>query len=129
MARHPQERTALIVDDEPGICSVLKSFLRTLGLGSITCNSAEEGLRLLDGADADYGIVILDYRLLGMDGANCFREIRKRRNDLPVLFISAYSGQTGLDEVLQEPKTHLLSKPFSITQFREAIATLAPELL
>lgn len=129
MARHTQERTALIIDDEPGICSVLKSFLRNLGLGSITCNSAEEGLRLLDGADADYGLVILDFRLLGMDGANCFREIRKRRADLPVLFISAYSGQPGLDEVLLQPGTNLLSKPFSIQQFREAIAKLVPDLV
>lgn len=129
MARHTQERTALIIDDEPGICSVLKSFLKSLGLGAITCNSAEEGLRLLDGADSDYGLVILDYRLLGMDGANCFREIRKRRADLPVLFISAYSGQPGLDQVLLQPATNLLSKPFSISQFREAIAQLAPGLV
>jgi two-component system, cell cycle response regulator CpdR len=129
MARHKQERTALIIDDEPGICSVIKSFLRNLGLGSITCNSAEEGLRLLDGAGADYGLVILDYRLFGMDGADCFREIRKRRTNLPVLFISAYSGQAGLEQVLQQPGTNLLSKPFSIQQFREAIAKLVPGLV
>ena len=56
-------------------------------------------------------------------------EIRKRRADLPVLFISAYSGQPGLDEVLLHPGTNLLSKPFSIHQFREAVAKLVPDLV
>lgn len=129
MARHPQERTALIIDDEPGICSVLKQFLHAFGLGALACTTAEEGLRLLDGADSDYGIVILDYRLLGMDGANCFREVRKRRADMPVLFISAYASQPGLTELLDQPGTALLNKPFDVQQFRKAIESLSPGLL
>lgn len=128
MARHPQQNTALIIDDEPGICSVLKNFLHAFGLGAVASTTAEEGLRLLDGAHADYGIVILDYRLLDMDGVNCFREVRKRRANMPVLFISAYASQPGLTELLEQPGTGLLNKPFDVAQFRKAVEHLAPGL-
>jgi DNA-binding NtrC family response regulator len=129
MARHSQKNTALVIDDEPGVCIVLKRFFQSFHLGAIACNTAEEGLRLLDGADADYGIVILDYRLLGTQGPSCYREIRKRRADIPVLIITAYASQPDLEEILREPRTALLNKPFSIDQFRNAITKLAPGFL
>ena len=68
MGAEDTQRSAkvLVVDDEPGVLSVLAHFLR--GEVSVcTASSAEEALRILRGG-LPINIVISDYGLPGMDG-------------------------------------------------------------
>ncbi len=129
MPKPIQERTALIIDDEPGVCAVLKAFARKLGMGAATATSGAEGLRLLEQAGEAYGLVILDYRLLDMNGVDCFKRVRERRADMPVLFITSYGAGDALDAALDQPGVALINKPFSVEQFGECVARVAPSLL
>ena len=65
-----------------------------------------------------------DVIMPGMDGGELVRALRLRRPDLPVLFVSGYSHGTVGNLPLEEPRTGLLSKPFTPTSLGHALPRL-----
>jgi two-component system cell cycle sensor histidine kinase/response regulator CckA len=55
-----------------------------------------------------------------MDGPTMAREIRNRRPELPVLFMSGYAEET-LRREIDIPNMHFLPKPFSVQQIVSAV--------
>jgi len=56
----------LIVDDDAGQRSLLDSFLRSQGFGTLPVNSGEEALKALH--DQQFSMMISDVRMPGMTG-------------------------------------------------------------
>jgi two-component system sensor histidine kinase/response regulator len=107
---------ALVVDDNPNAREILQAYLQQFSFRVEVAESAEQGLEMLrDKVQADpYRLVLMDYRMPGMDGVTAARHI-KREMDLPVVprvvLVTAASrlvdedenGQADLDEVLAKP--------------------------
>jgi CheY-like chemotaxis protein len=81
-------RTVLCVDDERIGLRVRKIMLESRGYTVLTANSGDEGLRLFDENQVD--IVVLDYYMPGLNGGDVASEMRRRRPDIPIVFLSAY---------------------------------------
>ena len=64
----------LVVEDEPGIASILTAYLQRDGLRAQHAADGLEGLRLFRQLRPD--LVLLDIHLPGMDGLDLLREIR-----------------------------------------------------
>jgi CheY-like chemotaxis protein len=60
-------------------------------------------------SDEGIAVVLLDFAMPGMNGAEVAREIRARRPDLPVLFATGYADAAALVEASEEQIIH---KPF-----------------
>jgi CheY-like chemotaxis protein len=56
----------LVVDDQPATLTALEELLAPLGYGVTTARSGEEALRRL--LDEDFGVIVMDVRMPGMDG-------------------------------------------------------------
>ncbi len=84
----PGPKTVLCVDDENIGLRVRKIMLETHGFNVLTASNGEQGLSLFD--DNHIDLVVLDYYMPGLNGADVAAEMRRRRPDVPIIFLSAY---------------------------------------
>ncbi|MCX7934149.1 MAG: response regulator, partial [Planctomycetota bacterium] len=72
----------LVVDDEPGICSLLRDLLTSEGHAVRTAANGRQALAMLD--DFQPHLVVVDVRMPLMDGYEFLRHLRAK-SDLPAL--------------------------------------------
>ena len=81
-------KTVLCVDDEKIGLRVRKIMLESHGFRVLTANNGQQGLSLFDEHHID--LVVLDYYMPGLNGADVAAEMRRRRPNVPIIFLSAY---------------------------------------
>jgi two-component system catabolic regulation response regulator CreB len=99
----------LIVEDEPGIADTLQYALRTEGFEPRWCASGEAALEQAAGV----ALVILDVGLPDIGGFEVFKRLRARRDDLPVLFLTARADEIDRVVGLELGADDYVTKPFS----------------
>jgi DNA-binding response OmpR family regulator len=87
--------TILIVEDEPELVKVLRSYLEQAGYNVLTAYRGDSGLSTWEHKRPD--LVILDLNLPGMDGLEVAQSIRRKANT-PILMLTARVAET--DQVL-----------------------------
>lgn len=97
----------LVVEDEPDIRLLIAVNLRSAGFEIIEAETGEEGLELVGDADA----LLLDIRLPGIDGFEVMDRIG-RPFPLPVIAMSAHSGEAAREQALAMGCVAWLQKPF-----------------
>lgn len=81
-------KMVLCVDDELIGLRVRKIMLESHGFKVLTANDGEEGLSLFDQNPVD--LVVLDYYMPGLNGAEVAAAMRRRRPQIPIIFLSAF---------------------------------------
>jgi CheY-like chemotaxis protein len=81
-------KTVLCVDDERIGLRVRKIMLESRGFVVLTASDGREGLAVFDEKPVD--VVVLDYFMPDMDGGQVAAEMRRRRPNVPIIFLSAY---------------------------------------
>ena len=108
----------LLVDDEDLVRDATAEMLRELGHSVVTAIGAEDALsQLSSGLKAD--LVITDYMMPRMDGAEFAERVREAQPDVPVLVITGYSGSEEIASDLPR-----LGKPFGQADLAKAVARL-----
>ena len=105
----------LVVDDDQQLCESAVSSLRSIGIradwildGEGAVEKAEEHYKAHD----PYQIILLDWKLPGIDGIETARRIRHRLgDDVPILLISAYDWSEIEHEAREAGITGFISKP------------------
>lgn len=77
----------LSVDDEPGVLVSRQLILENEGYEVLSATDGEQALRMFARQPVD--LVLLDYVMPGMDGAEVAKEIRNRDPQVPIVFITA----------------------------------------
>ena len=108
-----------IVDDDESVRESLPDLLNEFGFASETFSSAEEFLA--SGEISRTQCLILDVVMPGMSGPELQRELKLRRRELPIVFITAQREETVRPQVLEQGGIECLFKPFSDTALLEAI--------
>ncbi|HXO05885.1 MAG TPA: response regulator [Candidatus Sulfotelmatobacter sp.] len=85
--------TILCVDDEPKALSVRRLLLESAGYQVATALSGEEGIQIFKSQAVD--AVIMDYWLLGMDGIQTARELKRINPAIPIIVLSALTELPG----------------------------------
>ncbi len=106
--RDPKGAVILLVDDDSAVREVTVGILRDLGYGVFEAGSGGAALDLLD-RNAQVSLVMLDFAMPGMNGAEVAREVRARRPDLPILFATGYVDASALDGIHED---QIVRKPF-----------------
>jgi CheY-like chemotaxis protein len=83
-----EPKTVLCVDDEKIGLRVRKILLESHGFKVLTANSGQQGLTVFDSHEVD--LVVLDYYMPGLNGGDVAAEMRRRRPNVPIIFLSAY---------------------------------------
>ncbi len=100
----------LIIDDEEVLQDVLTDLLTQEGFETISAQTGEEGLEILEREEAD--LVLLDLMLPGIHGLEVLKRIRAEDPDQVVVVITAYSSIEGAIEAMREGAFHYIPKPF-----------------
>ncbi len=108
-----------VVDDDESVRESLPDLLRALGFEAQAFPSAEEFLAS-DGV-GQTRCLILDVAMPGMSGPDLQRELKRRRQEIPIVFITAHGAETVRSRLLEQGAVECLSKPFSDTQLLEAL--------
>ena len=101
----------LLVDDDDEVRAFVAATLEALGYRVRAASDGESGLELLDARAPD--LLLVDYAMGGMNGAEMARLARERRPGLPIIVVSGYADTAVLDTVLG-PDVPVLRKPFGI---------------
>jgi len=107
----------LIVDDEKNIRLTLSQSLEALGVEIDTAVDGEGALAKLK--ERDFGLILLDIRMPGMDGMEVLRQVRKIRPDIRVIMITAYGTIESAVEAMKLGAVDFLQKPFDPEEIRE----------
>ncbi len=112
----------LIVEDEPKAAAYLKKGLEENGYvvdvalsGGIGASMAREG---------NYELIILDVMLPDQDGWSVLRELRRRRDQTPVLFLTARDTVPDRVKGLELGADDYLVKPFAFSELLARLRTI-----
>ncbi len=108
-SRAPRGRgeTVLVVEDADAVRVLTGRILYSAGYQVVSVESGAVALERLDAAD----VLVTDVVMPGMSGVELAVAARERRPDLPVVFVSGYTGDTTIAGS-DDPATAFLAKPF-----------------
>ncbi|MBU0479459.1 MAG: response regulator [Proteobacteria bacterium] len=78
----------LIVDDEPTILETLADVMEMKGYQVVTAPNGEQGV--IAAGKEKFRIILMDYKMPGMNGVETFTEILKNDSGARVIFISGF---------------------------------------
>jgi CheY-like chemotaxis protein len=100
-------RTILLVDDDSAVREVTSTLLQELGYSVIEAQNGFAALAVIE-RTAKIDLLLADFAMPGMNGAELARTLRQRQPDLPVVFITGYAELGELDE----QEYFIVPKPF-----------------
>lgn len=105
----------LVVDDDELLCRTAIDTLKTIGINADWVLSGEKAIELVTQHHQkrdDYQIILLDWKLPGMNGIQVAKEIRRNLgNEVPILLISAYDWSEFEAEAREAGISGFISKP------------------
>lgn len=108
-----------IVDDDESVRESLPDLLRVLGFDAQAFSSAEEFLASTYVEQTR--CLLLDVAMPGMSGPDLQRELKLRRQEIPVVFITAQTDEAIRSRVIEQGSVECLLKPFSDIALLDAI--------
>ena len=111
--------TVLIVDDEKNYLVVLGAFLSGEGYETLTADSAQRALEIVETTDLD--LVLTDMKMPTMDGIELLKRIKQKVPDLPVVMMTAYGTVEKAVEAMQLGAFNFILKPFQNETLKQVI--------
>ena len=101
----------LVVDDDAGVREVTATRLAEAGYAVREAASGLQALATLE-ADPQADLVVLDFAMPGMNGAEVAIEIRKRWPAMPVMFVTGFADTAALAGAGAEGTDSIVLKPY-----------------
>ncbi|MBL7070469.1 MAG: response regulator [Candidatus Omnitrophica bacterium] len=117
----------LVVDDEPGICDILKKTFSPIGFTVLTATDGRTALSIIKKEKP--GIVFLDIRMLGMSGLEVLGEIKKSDSSIKVIMITVLDDDKTRQEAERLGADEFVTKPFISENLEEIVRRQVGELI
>jgi response regulator RpfG family c-di-GMP phosphodiesterase len=113
----------LAVDDEPAVLEAIKRLLRPDGIDVRTAGGGDEALRLLEQNADSIGVIVSDYAMPEMTGAELLRTTSQRWPDIMRVLLTGNADLDAASRAVNEGHlSRLYTKPWQPAEFRQAIA-------
>jgi two-component system, NtrC family, response regulator PilR len=122
MEKEKFKASILVIDDEEGMCRLLKGVLSQEGHHVKTITSSVKALSLLTRENFD--VIITDIKMPGMDGVELLRNILKTNPDQAVVMITAYGSIESAVDAIKIGAYDYITKPFQTDQVIHAISKI-----
>ena len=121
--------TILLLEDDAANLKLLQHFLERCGYATIAVTNEEDAVGIGDDSSQEIDLLLADVRLPGNHGFDVAGRIRRKRPELPILFMSGYpldyvENGTGQPARLESAGFHFLQKPFTRADLQAKIDQL-----
>jgi len=120
----PPGATALLVDDDPSVLSIVRAMLGACGITTQIAHGAEEALDLLRRRNFD--VVVVEPALDGMSGLELCRRVRGEDQlaSTPILVLTSHASDRDVREALCAGADDFVAKPFRAHELRARVLGL-----
>jgi CheY-like chemotaxis protein len=120
----------LVADDDPEICTLIKTILSKGPYEVTLCNDAESALVHMQ-HDAPYDILISDFMLPGISGIELITQVRQNHatSNMPIVMISGHNNYAMDARAKSAGANAFLNKPFTLSQLRTTVQQLLTDPL
>jgi FixJ family two-component response regulator len=108
-----------IVDDDESVRESLPHLLQQFGFDAKAFSSAEAFLA--SNVLSETGCLVVDITMPGMSGPELQQELRRRRYEIPIVFITSPGDESVRPRLLAEGAVECLFKPISETALLDAL--------
>jgi FixJ family two-component response regulator len=108
-----------VVDDDESVRESLPDLIRQFGFAAEAFSSAEAFLA--SDVVSETSCLLLDIAMPGMSGPTLQQELRRRRQEVPVVFITGQADETIRPQLLARGAVECLFKPFSEAAVLDAV--------
>jgi two-component system, cell cycle sensor histidine kinase and response regulator CckA len=113
--------TVLLVEDEEGLRALNARGLQSRGYTVIEAGNGVEALAELERQGGHVDVVVSDVVMPEMDGPTLMKELKKRKPDIKIIFVSGYA-EDAFDKSLPDQKQfNFLAKPFTLKQLVKVV--------
>jgi signal transduction histidine kinase/CheY-like chemotaxis protein len=112
-------RTILVVDDDAQVRALLSDTLETIGYRVLQADGGQAAMQVLRETRPD--LMLLDFAMPRMNGAQTARQARRRFPDLPIIVASGHADSEALAQALGDEAV-ILRKPFDMEALARGIA-------
>jgi len=113
--------TVLLVEDEEAVRAFAARALASRGYSVVEAGSGVEALSAIEQNGVEVDLVVSDVVMPEMDGPTLLRELRRRRPELKVIFISGYAEEAFKKNLPEGERFTFLPKPFSLKDLVAAV--------
>ena len=111
--------TVFVVDDDQAVRDSLADLVDSIGLASKTFSTAQAFLKQCTCDDC--GCLVLDIRMPGMSGLELQKELVRRNNMLPVIFITGHGDIPMAVNAMRQGAQDFIQKPFREQELLDCI--------
>ena len=112
----------LLIDDNKSGLVVRRHVLEEAGYKVTTANTPEDGLRQF--SESTFGLVITDYKMPRMNGAQVIAALREIRPELPIILVSGQVEAMGLNESNTGADSVIAKTATEVPQMLRAVSRL-----
>jgi CheY-like chemotaxis protein len=120
-SKRSERKRVLLVEDEHVVRELLQRWLALLGYDVIVATRGAEAFELSAANRGQIDLVLTDLHLPDAKGLAIARGLQDRLPDVPLVVMSGETEQ--LRAAARDERVAALTKPFSLTELREAIGT------
>ncbi len=113
--------TVLLVEDEDAVRSFAARALGQRGYNVLQASTGTEALEVFALHDGDVDLVVSDVVMPEMDGPTLMKELRSRRPDLKIIFMSGYAEDAFRKNLPENEAFMFLQKPFDLKELAAAV--------
>ncbi len=113
----------LLVDDDSGVREVTAEMLRGFGYEVLEAGSGGAALDLLQ-REPKIDLMLIDFAMPGMSGADVARSVHTTKPALPTLYITGYADHRALRGVSE---AHIIGKPFTSDELAHKVRAALAE--
>ncbi len=113
--------TALIIDDEPDLLSLLSISLRRMGIASVKASDVRSACRKL--AEQTFDLCLTDLRLPDGSGLDIVKFVQKHQSDTPIAVITAFGDPKTAVKALKSGAFDYISKPIELDELEHIVET------
>lgn len=120
----------LVADDDPEICTLIKTILAKGPYEVVLCNDAESALVHMQ-QDTPYDILISDFMLPGISGIELITQVRQNvaTSVMPIVMISGHNNYAMDARAKAAGANAFINKPFTLSQLRTTVQSLLDDPL
>jgi excisionase family DNA binding protein len=114
--------TVLVVDDDTGLQSMFKLFLKKQGFSRIVVGTGREAITALQKQKFD--LCFLDLQLPDFTGDEVYKQAKELQPELPIVIITGYPDSNMLDNILKHGPVTVLKKPLEVETLQQTLRLL-----